>query len=142
MSNSLTTPWSVDLQAPLSMGFPREEYRILEWIAISLSRESSWLRDLTWISYIGSRILHHWATMEAQTFYRCCSVAQSCLTVCDPKDCSLSSLPFPCHLPEFTQIHVHYNSDAIQPSHPLMPFSSSLNLSQHQGLFQWVSCLH
>ena len=51
----------------------------------------------------------------------------------------------PCHhqLPEATQTHVHCISDAIQPSHPLTTSSPSvLNLSQHQGLFQWISCLH
>ena len=42
--------------------------------------------------------------------------------------------------PEFTQIHVPWIGDAIQQSHPLMPSSSALNLSRHQGLFQWVSC--
>ena len=50
----------------------------------------------------------------------------------------------PCHsLPEFAQTHVHWVSDAIQPSHPLSPHSPlALNLYQHQGLFQWVSSLH
>ena len=47
------------------------------------------------------------------------------------------------HLPKFAQVHVHCIGDAIQPSHPLLPSSpSALNCSQHQGLFQWVSCLH
>ena len=47
------------------------------------------------------------------------------------------------HLPEFAQVHVHCISDAVQPSHPLTPSSpSALNLSQHQGLFQWVVCSH
>ena len=55
--------------------------------------------------------------------------------------CSTLGLPVPQHLPEFAQVHVHCIGDAIQLSHPLMPFSpASLNLSQYQGLFQWVSC--
>ena len=67
----------------------------------------------------------------------CCSVTQSCPTLCDPMDCSTPALPVPHHLPEFVQGHVHYISDVIQPSHPLTPSSpSALNLSQHQGLFQ------
>ena len=72
----------------------------------------------------------------------CHSVAQSCLTLCDPMDCSTPGLPVThCHL-KFAQVHVHCIGDAIQPSHSLMPYSpSALNLSQHQGLFQWVSCL-
>ena len=71
-----------------------------------------------------------------------CSVAQSCLILWDPMDCSMPGLPVPHHIPKFAQVHVHCISDAIQPSYPLMPSSSSLNLSQHQGLFQWVGCSH
>ena len=64
----------------------------------------------------------------------CCSVAQSCSTFCNPMDCSKIGLPVPHHLPEFAQVHVHCTSDVIQPSHPLMLYFPSLNLSQHQGL--------
>ena len=71
------------------------------------------------------------------------SVAQSCSTLCDPMNCSTPGLPVHHQLPEFTQIHVHWVSDAIQPSHPLSSSSPpALNLSQHQGLFQWVSSWH
>ena len=71
------------------------------------------------------------------------SVAQSCLTLCDPMDCSTSGLPVHHQLPEFTRTHVHRVGDAIQPSHPLSsPSSPAFSLSQHQGLFQWVSSLH
>ena len=65
------------------------------------------------------------------------SVAQSCPTLCDPMDCSMPGLPVHHQLPGFAQTHVHWVSDAIQPSHPLSsPSPSALNLSQHQGLFQ------
>ena len=65
----------------------------------------------------------------------CCSATQSCLTLCDPMDCSTPGLSVPHHLLKFAQVHVHCISDAIQPSHPLMPSSpSALNLLQHQGL--------
>ena len=57
-------------------------------------------------------------------------------------DCSTPGLPVHHQLPEFTQTHVHWVSDAIQPSHPLLPPSPAFNLSQHQGLFQWVSSSH
>ena len=71
------------------------------------------------------------------------SVAQSCPTLCDPLGCSMPGLPVHCQLPEFTQTHVHWVSDAIQPSHPLSPPSPpAFNLFQHQGLFQWVCSLH
>ena len=71
------------------------------------------------------------------------SVNQLCLTLCDPMDCSMPGPPVHHQFPDFTQTHVHWISDAIQPSHPLSsPSPSALNLSQHQGLFQWVSSLH
>ena len=65
------------------------------------------------------------------------SVDQSCLTLCNPMNCSTSGLPVHHHLPEFTQTHVHQVGDAIQPSQPLLsPFPSAPNPSQHQSLFQ------
>ena len=68
------------------------------------------------------------------------SVAQSCLTLCEPMNLSMPGLPVHHQLPESTQTHVHQVSDAIQPSHPLSsPSPPVLNLSQHRGLFQWVS---
>ena len=71
------------------------------------------------------------------------SVAQSCLTLCDPMDCSTPGFPVLHQLPEPTQTHVHWVSDAIQPSCPLSsPSPPAFNLSQHQGLFQWVSSSH
>ena len=58
-------------------------------------------------------------------------------------DCSMSGLSVPHHLLKFAHIHVHCINDAIQPPHPLMPsVLSALNLSQHQGIFQWVGCSH
>ena len=65
------------------------------------------------------------------------SVAQSCLTLCDPMNRSTPGLPVHHKLPEFTQTHVHRVGDAIQPSHPLSsPSPPAPNPSQHQGLFQ------
>ena len=73
----------------------------------------------------------YWATVRSLF-----SSAQSCLTLCDPMDCSMPGLPVHHQLPEFTQTHV---GDAIQPSHPLSsPSPPALNISQHQGLFKWV----
>ena len=70
-------------------------------------------------------------------------VAQSCLSLCDPMDCSTPGFPVHHQLPELTQTHVHCISDAIQPYHPLScPSPPSLNLPQHQGLFKWVSSSH
>ena len=69
------------------------------------------------------------------------SVAQSCLTLCNPMDCSMPGLPVHHQLTVFTQIHVHWVGDAIQPSHPLSS-PPTFNLFQHQGLFQWVNSSH
>ena len=58
-------------------------------------------------------------------------------------NCSTSGLPVHHQLPEFTQIHVHWVSDAIQPSHPLLsPSPPAFSFSQHQGFFHWVSSMH
>ena len=73
----------------------------------------------------------------------CCSVAKLCPTLCDPVDCSTPGFPVLHYLLESTQTHVHRVGDAIQPSHPLSsPSPHTFNLSQHQGLFQWVDSLH
>ena len=70
------------------------------------------------------------------------SVTQSCLILCDPMNCSMPGLLVHHQLPEFPQTHVHRVGDAIQPSHPLAsPSPPAFHLSQHQGLFQWVSSL-
>ena len=69
------------------------------------------------------------------------SVTWSCLSLCNPMECSMLGLPVYHQLLEFTQTHVHLVSDAtIQPSHPLSsPSPPASNPSQHQGLFQWVN---
>ena len=71
------------------------------------------------------------------------SVTQSCPTLSNPMDCSTPGFPVHHQLPELAQTHVCQVSDAIQPSHPLSsPSPPAFNLSQHQGLFQWVNSLH
>ena len=63
--------------------------------------------------------------------------------LCDPMDCSTPGFPVHHQLPELAQTHVHRVGDAIQSSHPLLsPSPPAFNLSQHQGLFQWVSSSH
>ena len=70
------------------------------------------------------------------------SVAQSCLTLCDPMNRSMPGLPVHHQWPEYNQTHVHWVSDAIQPSHLLSSPSPALNLSQHQGLLKRFSSSH
>ena len=87
--------------------------------------------------------LNYLNILERMTIDCCCSLTQLCPTVCDPMKCSMPGFPVLYHLPEFTQTHIHWVSDAIQTSHLISPSSpSAFNLSQDQGLFQWVSSLH
>ena len=72
----------------------------------------------------------------------CCPVTKSCPTLCDPMDCSTPGFTVLQYILEFAQTQVHWVCDAIQLSHPLLPGSpTSLNLSQHEGLFQWIGLL-
>ena len=112
---------------------------ILEWIAIPFTRGSSLPRDWTRVSYIAGRFFTeppgkpkvHPSSVQFS------SATQLCQILCNPMDCSMPSLPVHHQLPEFTQTHVHWVGDAIQPSHPLSsPSLPAFNLSQHQGLFQ------
>ena len=69
-----------------------------------------------------------------------CSVTQSCPTLCNPMDCSTPGFSVHHQLPELTQTHVHRVNDAIQPLRPLSsPSPPAFNLSQQQGLSQWIS---
>ena len=80
--------------------------------------------------------LHYFFTLQFS------SVAQSCPTLCDPMNRSTPGLRVHYQLPEFTQTHVHWVGDGIQPSHPLSsPSPPAPNPSQHQGLVKWVSSL-
>ena len=104
------TLWIVPHQAPLAVGFSRQEYRSgFPCPSPSISVRSDQIR----------------------------SVAQSCPTLCNPMNHSTPGLPVHHQLSEFTQTHVHRISDAIQPSHPLSsPSPPAPNPSQHQSLFQ------
>ena len=78
-----------------------------------------------------------WLSGVDQLYIQFSSVAQSCLTLCDPMNRSMPGLPVRHQLPELTLTHVHQVSDAIQPSRPLSsPSPPAHNPSQHQSLFQ------
>ena len=123
-----------------------EFHGILQVSSLPFSRGFSQLRDQTRASCIAGRFFTIWATREAfKSIYsvQFSSVAQSCLTFCDPVNCSMPGLPVHHQLPEFTQTHIHRVSGAIQPSHPLSsPFPPAPSPSQHQSLFQWVNSSH
>ena len=105
-------------------------------------RSCTWLRRLPpqYRQILGNgTALNNWAIICPC----CCLATKSCLTLCSPTNCSTPGLLVLHYLPEFAQTYVHWVSDAIQTSHPLSPSSPlALNLSQHQGLFQWVSSWH
>ena len=71
------------------------------------------------------------------------SRSELCPTLCDSMDCNTPGFPVHHQLPKLTQTHIHWASDSIQSSHPLSsPSPPIFNLSQHQGLFKWVSSSH
>jgi len=75
--------------------------------------------------------------------FSCCSVTQSHLTLYDPMGFRRPGFPALYRLPELAQTHIHRVDDATQPFDPLSSLSPpALNLSQYQGLFQWVSSSH
>ena len=105
-------------------------------IAISFSRGSSRPKDHTRVSCIAGGTLplsHHTGQFS--------SAAQLCPTLCDSMDCSTPGFPLHHQLLELGQTHFRWIGDATQPSHPLSSLFT-FNLSQHQGLFQWVSFSH
>ena len=117
------------LYQPSHKGRPKLGVKLL----ISFSKKLS----LSWISSSWKTTTRTFSSVQFS------SVAQSCPTLCDQMNHSMPSLPVHHQLPEFTQTHVHRVSDAIQPSHPLSSPSPPVpNLSQHQGLFQWVNSSH
>ena len=127
-----TWVWSLGWEDPLEKGMAIHSI-ILAW-RIPCTEGPGRLQ------FMGSqRLGHNWVTKSVQFS----SVSQSCPTLCNPVGCSTPGLPVHHQLPEFTQTHVRWVSDAIQPSHPLSsPSPPAFNLSQSQGLFQWVSSSH
>ena len=112
----------------------------IEWVVISFSRGTPPIRGLNPCVLC---LLHWQADSLLFSWVQFSPITQSCPTLCKPVDCSMPRLLVHHQFPEFTQTHVHWVSDAVQPSHPLLsPSPSAFNFSQHQGLFKWVSTLH
>ena len=113
-------------------------------VFINILEATCWflLKNLTGI-YLKLHSINGYVWGESLSSVQFSSVTQSCPTLCNPMDCCTPGLPVHQQLLEFTQTHVHWVSDAIQPSHPLLPLSPpAFDLAQHQGLFQRVSCSH
>ena len=108
----------------------------------------AWRIPMDWGAWLATvhRVTKSWTRLKWLNTYAhvlCCSVIKLCPTLFDPVDCSPPGFPILWYLPEFAQTQVHWVSDAIQLSHPLSsPSPPAFNLSQHQGLFQWVNSLH
>ena len=154
------TPWTVAYQAPPSMGFSRQkcwsglpfpsprdlpnpgiepgsptfQAKALPYEPPGKPTTQIWNWEQTmpqiWLHYSLKYLIY----ISFLVSFKFNSVAQSCLTLCDPIDCSKPGLPVHHQLPELAQTHVHWVSDAIQPSYPLSsPSPPAFNLSQHQG---------
>ena len=130
--------------SPLGFSIPGiSQTRILEWVAIAFFRESSPPRDQTHVSCLAGRFFTTEAQGNPKYLFQFSSVAQSCPALCNPLNRSTPGLPVHHQLPEFTQTHVHWVSDAIQPSPPLSsPSPPAPNPSQHESfpmsqLFAW-----
>ena len=155
----LATPWTAAYQAPPSMGFSRQEY----WSGVPLNEHLNVCSIMDVFTQLKAR--GFWISLSCTLWqsessvldkgdpeglplnkyhkFCCCLVAKLCPSLCDPINCSTPGFPVPQHLLEFAQIHVHWISDAVQPSHPLSPSTSStFNFSHHQGLFQWFGSFH
>ena len=109
----------------------------LIFLSVKWKYSTIYFRDLLerWHKVMHRRCWVYWIQFS--------SVAQLCLTLCDPMDCSVPGFPAYYQLPKLAQTHVHQGSDAVQPSHPLSsPSPPAFNLSQHQSLFQGVGSSH
>ena len=147
------------LQLPLGL-----HYSAKAWLPSGMWDLSSLIMDRACVSCIGRWILNHSTTRDVPVFSLfffsythtpdlnqqhclpkilghvmatcCCSVSQSCPTLCNPIDCSTPGFPDVHHVLELAQTYVHRVGDTIQPSHPLSSPSPIFNLSQDRGLFQ------
>ena len=126
------------------------------WTASATQWTGVWVNSRSWwwtgrpgvLCFLGSqRVRHDWetelnwteVTMKELLLFNCSVMSESL----QPRGLQHSRLPCPSPLLELAQTHIHWNDNAIQPSHPLLPPSPpALNLSQHLGYFQWVSSLH
>ena len=151
-------PWTVAHKPPLSKEFYRKEYwsgqpfpslgdlpelRTEPRSLASPALEGGFFTDVPPgkpPNYHMTQQSHYWSYTLAYDHIPSHSVTSNSLL---PIDCSMPGSSVHHQLPEFIETHVHWVGNAIQPSHPLLsPFPLTFNLSQHQGLFQWVSSLH
>ena len=125
---------------PLQLTLLLSAWALLSWQSSQFWSDLCFLYFSAW-QFLQFVFLKSWSLTESPSRAQSVSsVAQSCPALCDPMDCSMPGFPVYHQLPELAQTHVHQVSDAIQPFCPLpSPSPPTFNLSQHQGLFQWVS---
>ena len=131
----------LELYVPCVVSTNCSVLQLLNYMKVSLTNLWTPFLYHLWLFHFWASSTEHseWCTVGVQFS----SVTQSCPTLCDPMNHSTQGLPVHHQLLESTQTHVHWVSDAIQLSHPLSsPSHPALNLSQHQGLFKWVSSSH
>ena len=119
VSSPSATLWTIALQAPLSMGFPRWEYWGGGGLPFPLSRGSSWPRDQTWVFCIGRQILYHWATREAGPIWYCLAICSSLSNLSCGYGTSLYNL--------FCRYYLYYSVDITDapPSSSCTPHTCS-----------------
>ena len=131
-------------QAPLSMGFSRQEHSSGLPCPPPGDLPNPGIKPESPVApALAGRFVITSTTWEArQSTISFVQSLQSCPTLCNPMDCSISGFPSHHHLLELAQTHVHRVGDAIQPSHPLSFPSPAFNLPQHQhpGLFKTKTC--
>ena len=118
------TPWTVAHQASLSMTNYWSLLKLISIVSVMPSNHLILCRPLLFPPSI-----FPWSSVQFIL------VTQSCLTLCNPMDCSTPGFPIHHQLPKLTHTHVHRVGDAIQPSHPLSSFSSSLQSFPASRLF-------
>ena len=131
------------LEKPMDRGAWRATVHSVDWsdLAHTYSRGLNYLTQCPNVReenvlYFSLRNIIWFIIQSFVTFYlmgSCCSITKSCSTPCDPMDGSTPGLPILHHLPKLAQVHIHWVSDAIQPSHPLSFPSPALNLSSTSG---------
>ena len=127
--------WTVVLEMTLEGTFDSKEIQSVHLQEISSGDLSNSQCGLPWWA-IKTSFIAYWSLS-----FQFSSVIQFCLTLCNRKDCSTPGFPVYHQLPEFTQTHVYWVGDSIQPSHSVIPFSSTNHAWVHNWLVMtsWVS---
>ena len=134
--------WWATVHGSQTVGQNWATEQVIRWLFKQLSKITIWSCNST-SGGIPRRSKGRDSRKYLYTHISVSSVTQPCPTLCDPMACSTPGFPVHHQLLEATQTHVHQVTDAIQPSHPLSsPSPPAFDLSQRQGLFQWVSSSH